>query len=61
MVEAGIAIKLDNPVWLDKTGEIVQSEELAHGLKTSYQLVHPSKLLFVDEVGNNTSQTKIAM
>jgi hypothetical protein len=49
---------LDNPVWLDKAGEIVQSDEVAHGLKSFYQIIHPSKLIFVDEVGNKTPQTK---
>ena len=27
-------------------------------MKTKYMLKHPGKLLFVDEVGNNTSQAK---
>ena len=36
MVAGGIAAKLDTPVWLDKTGQIVESEEEAFGMKTQY-------------------------
>lgn len=58
MVEGGIAERLDNPVWLNKEGQIVEHEEEAFGLPTRYRLLHPNKLLFVDEVGSNTSQAK---
>ena len=43
MVAGGIAAKLDTPVWLDKTGQIVESEEEAFGMKTQYILTHPQK------------------
>jgi len=58
MVAGGIAAKLDTPIWLDKTGQIVESEEEAFGMKTQYILTHPQKLLIVDEVRSNTSQAK---
>ena len=58
MVSSGIAHKLDTPVRLNKNSKIVELEEEAFGLKTEYLLHHPSKLIFIDEVGSNTSQTK---
>ena len=58
MVMGGIARKLDVPVWLNKEGQIVEYEEEAFGLQTEFMLLHPNKLLFVDEVGSNTSQAK---
>ena len=46
-----ITAKLDTPVCLNKAWECVQYEEQAFGKKHEYMLVlHPSKLLFVDEV-----------
>jgi hypothetical protein len=57
MVESGIASKFDAPAWFDKSGNIIEEEDEAFGLKSSYYLVHPDdKLLFVDEVGSNASQ-----
>ena len=58
MVSGRIAHKINAPVWLNKRGEIVELESEAFGLKTDYMLCHPSKFIFVDEVGSNTSQTK---
>ncbi len=58
MVEAGIASKLDTPTWFDKSGNIVEEEGDAFGLQSKYILLRPDKLLFVDEVGSNTSQAK---
>jgi hypothetical protein len=37
---------------------VVELEEQAFGLKSPYELIHPDWLLFVDEVGSNTSQAK---
>ena len=58
IVAAGIAAKLTTPVMLSKTGEIVELEEESFGLKTHYMQLHPNKLVFIDEVGSSTSQTK---
>ena len=58
MVASGIAMKLDTPMWLNKAGDIVNYEELAFSKKTQFMLLHPRKLLFVDEVGSNMSQAK---
>jgi hypothetical protein len=58
MVANGIAEKLPEPVWRNESNEIVDAEAKAFGLKTPYNLIRPDKLLFVDEVGSNTSQKK---
>ena len=58
MVEKGIAIKLLQKRFLSKGGEVVENEEEAFGLPTEYELIRPDRLIFVDEVGSNTLQTK---
>jgi hypothetical protein len=58
MAERGIASKLDTKVWVDKKGSIVEHEAEGFGLPTQYLMQRPDKLLFVDEVGSNTSTTK---
>ena len=58
MVTKGIASKVDTKVLLDKGGSIVEDLEDAFGLPTQYLMQRPDKLIFVDEVGSNTSTTK---
>jgi hypothetical protein len=41
---------------LDKRGNIVTDETDVYGRPAKFNLVKPKKLLFVDEVGDNTSQ-----
>jgi hypothetical protein len=36
----------------------VEKEEEAFGCKSQYELIHPEWVLFVDECGSNTSQSK---
>jgi len=55
MVESGITIMLDHKVWVDKAGHVTYKEN-AFGHKTHYMLTHPEMMLFVDEVGDNSSQ-----
>jgi hypothetical protein len=57
LVTAGLAVKHDEPVWRNAAGDVVAEEE-ALGQKSAYELIHPEMLVFVDEVGSNTSQTK---
>jgi hypothetical protein len=38
------------------SGNIVTDEADMYGRPTKYHLTHPEKLIFVDEVGDNTSQ-----
>ena len=54
----GIAEKLDEEVWLNKSGDVVANEEGALGMTPKYILNHPNKLIFVDEFESNTSQAK---
>jgi hypothetical protein len=58
LVEVGLAVQHPEPVWHDKDGNVVDEEHLAVGLKSRFELIHPDWLIFVDEVGFNTSQTK---
>jgi hypothetical protein len=58
LVEVGLAVQHPEPVWHDKDGNVVDEEHLAVGLKSRFELIHPDWLIFVDEVGCNTSQTK---
>jgi hypothetical protein len=58
MVTNGIATKLPEPVWRDQEGNIVETEAEAFGCKSAYHIICKDKLLFVDEVGSNTNQTK---
>jgi len=57
LVDSGLAIKHDVPVWRNDAGEVVNKENSV-GCESKYELVHPNLLLFVDEVGSNTSQAK---
>ncbi len=54
MVDAGLAIKLDETVWVDRSGNVC-SEEDAFGCKVHHQLLKPDMCLCGDEVGNNIS------
>ena len=56
MVENSITIMLGKEVWVNEQGNIVANEEEAFGYKTKFLLTHPEIVLFIDEVGDNTSQ-----
>ena len=58
MVAGGIAVDFPKKECLNKEGVVVLEEKDALGLQTKYNLIRPDRLLFVDEVGSNTSQTK---
>lgn len=58
LVSTGLAVKHDLPVWRNKDGEIVEQEVDSFGLESAYELIHPDWVVFVDEVGNNTSQMR---
>ena len=54
MVNAGVAVELDQPVWMDKDGnEVTESD--AFGRKCTHKIIHPEMCLVVDEVGGNTN------
>jgi hypothetical protein len=56
MVKSKVAIELEEEVMLRLDGTITENEEESTGRKTKYILTHPELVLFVDEVGSNTSQ-----
>jgi hypothetical protein len=54
--EKGLAEVWETENMLDKEGNEVTNKEDMHGRPTKYNLTHPEKLIFVDEVGYNISQ-----
>jgi len=57
MADCGVVIKwADGPKQFNHNEAIVKSEEEAFGRKAEYELICPDKVIFVDEVGCNTSQ-----
>jgi hypothetical protein len=56
LVTCGLAEKFDEPVWMDKMGNIVDKKEDAFGQKCTIRITHPEYCLVGDEVGGNTSQ-----
>lgn len=57
MVKAGVASKLDEEVYLNKDGDIVEEDSTEKfGRKTTYIMDHPEWCLFADETGCNTNQ-----
>jgi len=58
LVSTNLAVKHEEAVWRNEAGDVVFCEKEAMGLKSPYELIHPGWLVFVDEVGSNTSQAK---
>ncbi len=58
LCSACLACKHPEPLWRNKNGDVTESEKNVFGLASKYELIHPDWLLFVDECGSNTSQTK---
>jgi hypothetical protein len=57
LVQSGVAEKLDHFGWRDIENNIVNTEAEACGRQTGYSLVHPDKLVFFEEVGENILQS----
>ena len=55
MCDAGVAEKLDSPVWMDRDGKECQPIEV-FGCKVTHRIKHPDMCIVGDEVGGNTSQ-----
>ncbi len=53
-----LQVSFSAAVYLNKQGEIVETKEESFGLPTKHIIHRPNKLVFVDEVGSNTSTTK---
>ena len=58
MIEAGVAEKINEPVWMTKDGKVVSenNKHQAYGCKVSLHITHPEMVIMADEVGANTSQ-----
>jgi hypothetical protein len=56
MIDAGVAKKLETPVWMNRKGERVSNESQVYGCKVTTQLTRPDMVITMDEVGCNTSQ-----
>ena len=56
MVDAKVAIQLEEEVFVKPDGTITEKEEESVGRKTKFLLTRPEYCLYVDEVGCNTSQ-----
>jgi len=54
LVDCGLAKKLDNPVWMDCAGNIVDEKD-ACGCKVTIDITHPEMIVVADEVGGNTN------
>ena len=55
MEKAGVAKKLDEPMWVDKEGNQC-AESKAHGKKASHELTRLDMVIFIDKVSGDTSQ-----
>lgn len=59
MLEARIAIALDDPVYMDQHGNVVDENDPSRlGMQCDIKILYPEYLLFADETGCNTSQKK---
>jgi hypothetical protein len=56
LAEKGLTEVWETEKMLDKEGTEVTNKEDMYGRPTKYNLTHPEKLIFVDELGENTSQ-----
>jgi len=55
MVDSGIAIELDTPLWKDAYGHNCE-KQFAYRFKVTYDIVDPDYFLMADEVGGNLNQ-----
>ena len=57
LVDAGVAMKLDTPVFTDRDGNEVNKYE-HFGKEQDIKILHKHYILFADKTGCNTSQKK---
>ena len=53
---AGVAKRLNEPVWKDRQGRIVDESD-AFGCKVTHELIHPEYCIVGDEVGGNLNMS----
>jgi hypothetical protein len=57
MVWAGVAEEVPEAVFQDRKGNtVLEHNPTRYDRKTKFKLTHPERVIFVDEVGENTSQ-----
>lgn len=56
LLQSLIASKLDQPVWMNEAGEVVEDEMMAMGYKVDIKIDVPDLGLMMDECGCNLSQ-----
>ena len=54
--ESKVAERLDEPVWMNKNGEVVSDEKDSVGAKVTARITRPDMCIVLDEVGCNLSQ-----
>ena len=55
LIRAGVAVRLNEPVWMDAEGNHVDEGDAA-GCKVNIDIIKPEMCIVADEVGGNTSQ-----
>ena len=55
MVDAGIAVELEEPAWMDSKGNICE-KNISFGCKVTHNITHPDYAIVLEEVGGNTNQ-----
>ena len=61
MVEAGVARKVDNPVYFNVNNEMVDEDDPSRfPISTNYIVTKPELIIFMDETGKNTNMKKDA-
>ena len=55
MEEADVAIRLEESVWMDRDGNVVD-EKTSFGCKVTHRITRPEMVICFDELGGNTSQ-----
>ena len=55
LVDAGLADHMDESVWMDAHGSIVEESD-TYGCKVNVNIIDPDWVLVMDEVGGNTNQ-----
>ena len=55
MIDVGVAVKLESPIWQDHYGSICTKED-SFGCKVTHDLAYPEMFIVMDEVGENTRQ-----
>ena len=54
--DSKIAVKLPKPIWVNRDGEEVETEQEAFGCKVDIKIIKPEMAIMFDEVGSNLSQ-----